>query len=243
MMKRIYTIVKRHDPRGQVNVHQSTCMTIPTLAFATSYWDGEQLQSVKRQPAAGEVLPLDAFRTEFMGHNWGVPAELLHYRSGPFKRSESMAMALLHDVPVRPGSMADLDRLARLWRAFDELGRKEAKWLPYWENAKYVRCSPQGVKASLYNRPGKGLLAVVANSGPKQCRAEVAFDLGSLKQPGKLIARDVLTGSEVAIHNGRLEVPLESLGFVVVRVGPKSHGPVRSPGTRGVGFRTPRVVE
>ena len=218
MMKRIYTIVKRHDPRGQVNVHQSTCMTIPTLAFATSYWDGEQLQGLKRQATAGEVLPLDAFRAEFMGHNWGVPAELLHYASGPLRRSESMALALLHDVPVRPGSMADLHELARLWRAFDELGRHEAAWLPYWDSGRYVRTGPAGVKASLYNRPGKGFLVVIANTTPKKCRAEVTFDLATLKQPGELTARDVLTGRELALSAGRLELPLESLGFVVVRV-------------------------
>jgi len=57
MMKRIYTIVKSHNPQGQVNVHQSTCMTIPTLSFATSYWDGEQLQGVARpgRAAAGRL--------------------------------------------------------------------------------------------------------------------------------------------------------------------------------------------
>ena len=116
MMKRIYTIVKHHNPAGQVNVHQSTCMTIPTLAFATSYWDGEQLQGLKRKASALEVLPLDAFCAEFMGHNWGVPAELLWYGSGPFRRVEAMSLGLLHDVPVRPGSMADVEVAGRFGR-------------------------------------------------------------------------------------------------------------------------------
>src|SRR5271157_2081367 len=61
-------------------------MTIPTLAFATSYWDGEQLQGLARKHSALEILPLDAFCAEFMGHNWGVPAELLWYGGGPFRR-------------------------------------------------------------------------------------------------------------------------------------------------------------
>ncbi len=104
MMKRINTIVQHHNPAGQVNVHQSTCMTIPTLAFATSYWDGEQLQSLPRRASSLEVLPLDAFRAEFMGHNWGVPAELLWYANGPFRRVEAMSLGLLHDVPVRPAA-------------------------------------------------------------------------------------------------------------------------------------------
>ena len=90
-------------------------MVTPTLAFATSYWDGEHLQCLPRPKEPGTILPLDAFRCEFMGHNWGVPAELLHYPSGPLKRSEAMALAL-HDVPVRPGGMNDVEELARCGR-------------------------------------------------------------------------------------------------------------------------------
>ena len=132
MMKRIATIVTKHNPAGQVNVHQSTCMTIPTLGFATSYWDGEQLQTVSRKRSALDVLPLDSFCAEFMGHNWGVPAELLWYGSGPFRRVEAMSLGLLHDIPVRPFSDADIEMAGTRWKTFDEFGRHEAAWLPYW---------------------------------------------------------------------------------------------------------------
>ncbi len=221
MMKRIYTIVKRHDPEGQVNVHQSTCMTIPTLSFATSYWDGEQLQSVARKGAAQEVLPLDAFRTEFMGHNWGVPAELLHYASGPFKRSEAVAMALLHDVLVRPSSMADVEVSSKMWKAMDDFGRDEATWIPYWQSADVVRAEPSGVKVSLYNRPGKGLIAVVANTGSQQCGAEVRFDLGALGQPAELTAIEVVSEKPIPFTAGPLQVPLGSLEHAMVWLRPQ----------------------
>ena len=79
MMKRIYTIVRSRKPEGQVNVHNSTCITIPTLGWATSSWDGEQFRGLSSGTSAAEVLPLDVFRTEFMGHQWGVPAEFLSY--------------------------------------------------------------------------------------------------------------------------------------------------------------------
>src|SRR5204863_2246201 len=77
MMKRIYHIVRSRKADGQVNVHNSTCMTIPTLGWATSYWDGEQFRELPNNTSVSELLPLDAFRTEFMGHQWGVPAEFL----------------------------------------------------------------------------------------------------------------------------------------------------------------------
>jgi hypothetical protein len=220
MMKRIYTIVKRHRPQGQVNVHQSTCMTIPTLSFATSYWDGEQLQSVARTDSPQKVLPMDAFRCEFMGHNWGVPAELLHYKSGPFKRFECVSLALLHDVLVRPSTMEDVEVSSKMWRAMDDFKRDEATWLPYWQNADYVQADPPQVKVSLYNRPEKGLIAVVANMGRQDCDAEVAFHLRALRQPAGLTGRDVVSDRQIPVTDGRLQIPLGSLEHVMVRLEP-----------------------
>jgi hypothetical protein len=221
MMKRIYTIVKRRNPAGQVNVHQSTCMTIPTLAFATSYWDGEQLQSLPRKASALKILPLDAFCAEFMGHNWGVPAELLWYGSGPFRRAEAMSMGLLHDIPVRSGSPADTEVASRLWTTFDAFGRHEATWLPYWGNDHFVRTSPAGVKASVYNRPGRGMIAVVVNTDDKPCAAEVAFDLAALGQALDLVAHDVLGQMPVSLVAGRLRVAIGPLEHRVVWLKPR----------------------
>ena len=238
LLKRIYTIVRKHDPHGQVNVHQSSCMLTPTLAFATSYWDGEHVQGLPRPKEPGTIMPLDAFRCEFMGHNWGVPAELLHYSSGPLKHSEAMALALLHDVPVRPETMRDLSELSRIWQAFDAFGRHEAAWLPYWENARFVVNRPGSVKASLYNRPGKGFVGVVANTTNGKCQAEVTLDLAALKQPTPLAVHDILTGKELPMAGGRLMLPLEPLGFVIFRAEPareRARQPVPSPFGRGLG--------
>jgi hypothetical protein len=218
MMRRIYTIVRAHRPDGQVNVHQSTCMTTPTLAFATSYWDGEQLQSVKRAANAQDVLPMDAFCAEFMGHNYGVPAELLWYSSGPFTRTEAVAMGLLHDVPVRPVLTAEIETSGRIWRVFDEFGRKQAQWLPYWENAKYVQTTPADARVSLYNRPGKGLVAVVVNTGRQAANVELSFDLKALAQPGPLTAHNVMTDRPVELRAGRVKMQLAPLDFALLRV-------------------------
>ena len=218
MMKRIYTIVKKHNPDGQVNVHQSTCMTIPTLAFATSYWDGEQLQSLKRGASALEVLPLDAFRAEFMGHNWGVPAELLWYPSGPFTRTEAVSLGLLHDIPTRPSSMADMETSSRLWKAFDAFGRQEATWLPYWNSEKAVKCSSPSVQVSLYNRPGQGPIAVIVNVGGEKCEANVDLSRAELKLPADLIAHDILTDKPVPMDGTCLKVSLGPLEHAVVWV-------------------------
>jgi hypothetical protein len=211
MMKRIYTIVKAHNPQGQVNVHQSTCMTIPTLAWATSYWDGEQFGSIDRGPFALEVLSLDAFRCEFMGHQWGVPAEFLCYNR-PYTLHEATAFTLLHDVLVR----GDLEENAKLWKLMDDFGRKAATWLPYWENSQFVRTSTPDLKVSLYNRPGKGVVAVISNLGREATAGTVSFDFKRLRQPAGLQAYDVMVEGPRTLKGSDLPVDLKPLDFTVV---------------------------
>jgi len=218
MMRRIYTLVKSRKPDGQVNVHQSTCMTIPTLAWATGYWDGEQFSSIKAGPFALETLPLDSFRTEFMGHQWGVPAEFLCY-DRPYTYEQACAFTLLHDVLVRGNGLdPHLELEAKLWRLADEFGRKEAQWLPYWRNEEYVTARPEGVLASLYRHERNGTLAVVANLGQKQEEAVVELDLAGLGLGKHAKAVDALTGEALEIDGGKVAVELASLGWRIVWV-------------------------
>jgi len=175
-MRRIYHAVRSRRPDGLVNVHNSTCMTIPTLGWATSYWDGEQFQGIGKGVDVARLLPLDAFRAEFMGRQWGVPAEFL-LAGAAYTCEQAWAFTLLHDVPVRPHRPGkDLDLIARLWKVMDDFGRKEAEWLPYWRNAEYVKCAPKGACVSLYRHPKNGALAVVSNLGGSEAEVRVTLN-------------------------------------------------------------------
>lgn len=213
-MKRIYTVVKTRKPDGQVNVHQSGYMT-PALAYATSYWDGEHLSRPKEMTAQ-ERLPLDMFRTEFMGRQWGVPAEFLHYALGDYE--QGWAIALLHDVPVRPASLSQLELAAKVWKVMDEFGRKKAKWLPYWRNAGYVNASPEGSYVSLYQHSGRGVMAVVVNLRPEEATITVQLNLKRLGLSDSLVARNAITSEEIAIKRGEFKVTLKPFGFALIRV-------------------------
>jgi hypothetical protein len=211
MMRRIYTLVKARKPDGLVNVHQSTCMTIPTLSWATSYWDGEQFGSIEPGPFALETIPLDAFRTEFMGHPWGVPAEFLCY-DRPYTYEQACAFTLLHDVLVRPNGLGPhLELASQLWRVQEEFGRKEAEWLPYWRNGDYVTVTPEGARASLYRHPTNGVLLVVSNLSPETALVSVRLNRERLGLPLDCGARDALTGEAVALLEGCLTASLASL--------------------------------
>jgi hypothetical protein len=165
-MRRIHTVVRAHRRDGLINVHNSTCMTIPTLAWATSYWDGEQFQGVGAGSDVSALLPLDAFRAEFMGRQWGVPAEFLK-AGDAYTYEQAWSFSLLHDVPVRPLRIEDLDLCSKIWRVMDEFGRRDAEWFPYWRNADKVAVKAPGAHVSLYRHPRRGLLAVVANLGDR----------------------------------------------------------------------------
>lgn len=219
MMKRIYAIVKKRKPNGLVNLHQSTCMTIPSVGWATSYWDGEQFGGIARTPEAFpmDILPLDAFRAEFMGHNWGVPAELLCY-GRPYTYSEALAISLLHDVLVRPG---DLELASKIWKAAEDFGRKMARWIPYWESERYVHVSDENVKCSIYSRGNQGAMIVVSNLGREAVDVEVVLNLISLKLPKNLQVADVISGQSFAIDDGKLRLKLGSLSFKILWLRPK----------------------
>ncbi len=220
MMKRIYTIVKTRKPHGLVNVHQSTCMTIPSVGWATSYWDGEQFGSIARTPDTWplDILPLAAFRAEFMGHQWGVPAELLCYER-PYTFYEALAITLPHDVLVRPHE-SELELISKIWKAAEQFGRHQARWLPYWQNAEYVKVNDDDVKCSIYWREGKGALVVVSNLGREPVDARVWLKWRKLALPARCHAYDVVDQVTTTCDRGRLRFTLQPLAFKLIWLRP-----------------------
>ncbi len=219
MMRRIYTLVKSRKPDGLVNVHQSTCMTIPTLAWATSYWDGEQFGSIEAGPWALEVLPLETFRCEFMGRQWGVPAEMLCYNR-PYTYRQATSFSLLHDVLVRGGLGGPLELESKLWHAMEDFGRKQATFIPYWDQAGAIRTNDRSVKATAYSRGSKGLMLVVSNLGRDEIEARVELNRQKLDLPAeaRLEAQDVEAGTVLPMDGDALSFPLKPLDFRLVRI-------------------------
>ena len=157
MMRRIADTVHKRRPDGILDVHMSASLTIPTLSFCDSYWDGEQYESYT---SADKVeIPLDAFRAEFMGYAHGLDAQFLCYINRPFTTEEAIAVSWLHGVEVRPGGVPQLDTISPIWRAMDKFGVPSAKWLPYWKGSG-VTAGDSSVKASAWAKDGKALIFV-----------------------------------------------------------------------------------
>jgi len=205
-LKRIYTAVKQRKPDGIVDVHVYDCMNSPALAYATTYWNGEQLK--RGAELKTDALPLDRFRTEFMGYNWGVPADLLYYVMGGNR--QSWAIALLHDVPVRSENLKDLDTQASLWDLREKFGCKQADWLPYWNNGEYAQVAPEGCHASLYRHPDGRVLVYVSNLTKEDAPVSVGLDMERLGLGEGAVARDGISGAAIELSKGTLRLYLPS---------------------------------
>jgi hypothetical protein len=215
-LKRLYTVIKQRRPEGLVDVHVYDAMTTPALAWATSYWSGEQLSPA---PFVLDAVSLDRFRCEMMGRNWGVPAEYLHYRAASYQNA--FGLGLLHDVLTRAAGLnADFDLEASVWKAMDSFGREEATWRPYWDNGGYVTVSPADCHASLYQHPRNGVMVIVDNlsRGPAEVRLTLSRD--KLGLTGDLTARDALTGAAVATAGDALTTSLPSMGWQLIWLKP-----------------------
>jgi len=214
-----------HPRGGLVNAHQSTCCVTPTLAFADSYWDGEQFGGGQLSKDALKSLPLEAFRAEFMGRNFGVPAEYLVYERPPsWTFDTALALTMLHDVRVRPSGVGgQLEKMAKIWAVMSRFGVEKAQWHPYWETKPLATAQPDAVKVSLYSRAGvrgkggRALLVVSNLSADQAATAQVSLDLVRLGVGGKA-AKDAVSGEAMVMNDGRVMVPLQPMRMRMVWV-------------------------
>ena len=114
-----------------------------------------------------------------------------------------------------------LELEAKLWKLSDDFGRKQATWLPYWNNQDYVTASPDGVYVSLYHHSENGILTVVSNLSRQEATVEVQFHSDQLSWiTGELSAVDALTGDQIATTDGKLQLSLPSLGWKLIWLKP-----------------------
>lgn len=219
-MKRLYILTKKRNPEAQLNIHNSTVLLTPTLAWATSTWSGEQLDTYKVGTRSLDVLPMDSFRTEMMGYEWGIPNELLVYDGRPYYYKDMFAYALLHGVPVRPLTDSSFDVISPVWKLHDRFPFSHEKMLPYWDNADVFKYGPDGIYVTGFQSVDKGTLAVVVNLGDAPAKATVTANLRALD--AKAAAVDALSGEAIPVSkDGAFSFMLEPWRFRAVMLQPR----------------------
>jgi hypothetical protein len=234
--KRLYAIFKTHRPDTLVDYHTSANVFPWQAAWVDHFWSGEQFQNEK----PSYHVPLDYFRAECVGKQYGVPSDFLAHEGQPFTLREAHSFTLLHDVLVRPqewpvvwwpgvwwGTGTPLTlQIARIWQIQDRFGVADAQWLPYWNNAEYLQVTSnpagrnreEGGFGSLYLRPGERALIVLSNIQNAPAAITARLDLARMRLPGAAGALDAESNQPIPIQDGVISLKLNGYDYRLVWV-------------------------
>jgi len=199
-----------HGQGKLINAHLSTYCGTSSLSFVDSYWDGEQFMAGELSEDPSAVLPLESFRTEFMGRNFGVPADFLVYPQPPnWTEDKALSFTLIHGVMVR--SLWP-EKVGAIRHALSKFGVSSAEWFPYWRNSDLINTEPAKVKASVYmhkrvsgDKPRILIIASNLSDVPlSACGLELAEKTaGHIKS-----ATDALTGEVLSVDGNTISLPI-----------------------------------
>ena len=183
-----------HERGGIIDTHQSTCCIMPTLSFADSYFDGENIQGAMVKDI--NFLSLDAFRCEYMGLNMGITNNFLTY----IDFDKVAAVSLIHNVMPRVNRIGELDKIKKIWDIYDKYNLSSAKWMPYFDG-NGIKCE-EDVIASVYDC---GDCKVVVALGYDRDEKDKRFDFcGDFD-----CAEDLLSEGKYKLENGKAILPVK----------------------------------
>ncbi len=158
-VKKLHKVV--HDRGGIVEAHQSSCCAPLILGFSDSYFDGEHIQHVFATNTTG-FMNTGAMRSEFSGHNFGVPFQFLSVTK---TYNDGCGIMLLHNscTKVYGGNIMErLKEASAIWKVMDDFGADDARFDGYWQDSCPVKSDADGVLVSTWTNHN-GILAVVVN--------------------------------------------------------------------------------
>ena len=156
-VKKLYSAV--HERGGIIDTHQSSCCLMATLAFADSYFDGENLQDFMRENIRN--MRLDTFRTEFMGRNMGIPCNFISYTSENMTIEKLAGLTMIHSVFPRANRLEDIDYIGKLYKIYDDFDCGSCIFNPYWEQSDVVPVQ-ENVYASYYKKDNELLIFLLS---------------------------------------------------------------------------------
>jgi len=214
--KRLYAISRQHRESNLIDCHTSANVLPVRAAWVDQLWNGEQFMSHK----PGFHFPMDYFRSQCVGTQYGVPSMFLSYHKRPFVESEALSFTLLHDVLPRSRST----QVLRLWRIQDEFDVASARWIPYWRSGEYVQVTsdPPGRAwdeaglASLYLHHGKRALLIVGNIQDDPATVRVRLYASRLGLDTGMRARDAERQVPVPLDGNDMKLALQGYDYRVV---------------------------
>ena len=153
-----------------------------------------------------------------MGHNIGLPGDLLYYKLRDYEAS--VALAILHDVPVRCEKESDFDTVAAIYRIRDMFRCHEATFHGYWEVDTPVRVADGDCHASYWQHPTNGILVAVSNLAAESRTPGLTLDRERLGLGPAVKATDVREGSSIPINAETINVRLQGQSWTLIQIAP-----------------------
>ena len=222
IVRRVRALLAERRPNFHIIIHMSSDVVIPMLAFADSMLDGEQYQGDKTpKDDYLAVLPLDKWRAENTGIQWGVFPFFLPELAGEHRRTtvpteRLMGLMLAHDTSPWP-IWCNESVIFGAWKTVDRFGIVDAEFLPYWK-PNGVTTDNAEVLVSAYRKPGRALL-VVLNSGKADAHVALKVDPKPLSLKPAFAAAGAADDA-VLSPDGRaltLDVPARGYRLVVLK--------------------------
>lgn len=221
VVRRVRELLEDRVKDPHIIIHMSVDVNIPMLAFADSMLDGEQYQGTKAPNDDYQtVIPLDKWRAENTGLQWGVAPFFLPEFGGSNRTKlepthRLMGLMLAHDCgpwPIWCNSQVVFDA----WKAADRYGIQTAEFMPYWK--------PNGVKTdtdqavvSVYQQPGRALLAVL-NTAQTEQTVKVSVDPKVLGLKAGFAATDAEKAEPLIVEGAAITVKVPARDYVMVGV-------------------------
>lgn len=225
LLKRIYCLFyeKRKDP---IIFHHTSCwLCIPSLSFSHIMLDGEQYHDLgqKVEDHFLDIVPLDKWRAEHTGRQWGPAPFFLpdippQWRQPEAPTRELLMLTNLHDTALFPAG--DNTRLVmRNYQARRLFGVADCEFRGYWGNGDWVRCEPPEAHVSIYRKPdGSRCLLVVGNTAQTEATVTVRPNFEGLQLQGGAAEAgvDLETGERIPLADGALEIPVKARDFRLI---------------------------
>ncbi len=223
--KRLWILA--HEELGvEISHHMSGHLWTATQSFSDMIIDGENYASMLEDNYY-EILSLDKFRAEVMGHQWGLTsiflpefsrAQLTPEGKELYESPEKLpavrhlaGMIFLHDSIPWP-AYSDLTPYQTIWAAQDALGwGDEVDFLPYWDNAGHLQPMGEELGASIFRNGGRALI-VLFNNTDEDRQAQMRFDLAALGVQASALV-DFETGERFELTDGATTVPIVMRNF------------------------------
>ena len=223
LYRRMATVVKSLPRETFTMAHMSGKLMPGFLGYDDSYLDGENFRT-RVKDSYLDVLPLDTFRAEFMGRQWGIMPFFIPELSPPYDGQVEptrgmMALLMLHDVS--PWAIwCNVKVLDEAWAALDKFGYVDSDFIPYFAPTPPAATAMKDVYVSAYKRADGKALLIVANLSREDRQGEVSINAKRLGLPlGRVL--DWPSGAALSAPGGKLELEVPKLGYRMIVVSGK----------------------